>query len=282
MNDFWREMLLSGMRHSLGGVAVYAVAHGFIDQGGADSAIAGVSALTLALWKWYDADGKAEMIILLHQAIVMIVCLFLAGNAYAVDLTKAPPIAKATCTLTSCVGVFIGGSIANDGGNLDVIGTGLQGVANNQSLGSQFGLEYFRNNIYAAGLIHVNYDMALNTGGLGITDKVSFGVCGRLGYSLASFFGAGATGQAAPTLPQQLAASLMTPYVNICEDRRHGQPAIGTGAGVEALVSQNWTANADYLHYTFNQGGNAGGVVPLTQKDENAVMFSINYHLFNW
>lgn len=232
--------------------------------------------------------GKADAALKMFPFALVTAALLFGGGAYAADLK---PILKASsarasvntgCTIVSCVGVFVGGSIANDGGNFDIVGTGLQGVANNQSLGGQAGVEYFRNSIYAAGLIHVNYDMALNAAGSGITDKLSYGVCGRLGYSLASFFGAGATGQATPTLPAALANALMTPYVNICEDRRHGQPAIGTGAGLEALLSQYWTVNADYLHYSFNQGGSTGGPLPVTQKDENAVMFSVNYHPLSW
>lgn len=209
----------------------------------------------------------------------------------AANLAPPPanPFTKAlstpACTLTSCTGLFVGGSISQAGGNFDVIGTGLTGLASNDfALGGQFGYEFWNGQIYAAVLVPVTYDTSINAPtplGQAFTDKLTWGVEGRLGYSLASLFGAAATGSTAPTLPQQLLASLMTPYVNIGEVRRHNQPALVSGAGVEALIATNWTLNADYLHYTYGQGGSAGSALPgavVSQTNDNEVRISINRH----
>lgn len=217
--------------------------------------------------------------------------LLMTTAASAADLklvTKAPPVTG--CTVTSCVGLFVGGSIVQAGGTLDVVGTGLNGLAQNGfGLGGQAGYEFFNNKFYFAGLIHAEQDMSLNGAvGATFTDRTTFGGCARVGYSLAGLLGASTTGNigATPTLPQELLSSLMTPYVNICEDKRHNQPAVATGAGIEALLAANalgrsaWTLNVDYLHYNYNQGGSAGsmGGLPITQTSDNVIKASLNYH----
>lgn len=217
----------------------------------------------------------------------------LCGPALAADLKpvflKAPP-ASAGCTITSCIGLFVGGSIVQAGGSLDVIGTGVTGLAQNGfGMGGQAGYEFFSNKFYFAGMIHAEQDLSLNAvPGTNFTDRTTFGGCARVGYSLAGLLGASTTGNigAAPALPQELLSSLMTPYLNVCEDKRHNQPAVATGAGVEALLAANalgksaWTLNVDYLHYNYNQGGTAGtmGVLPITQTTDNVIKASLNYH----
>lgn len=194
--------------------------------------------------------------------------------------TKAP--ARPTCTLTSCTGLFVGGFIANAGGNFDVLGTGLTGLAQNGlGFGGQAGGEYFANNVYAAIYLDVQDDMDINAPpGTTFGSKLTYGIGGRLGYSLASAFGAATTGTAAPTLPQQFLSSLMTPYINVWEGKRHDQAALRTGAGVEALLSSNITLNADYFHYTYNQGGTAGTMdgLPVKLTSDNEFRLSINRH----
>jgi hypothetical protein len=156
-------------------------------------------------------------------------------------------------------------------------------------MGGQVGYEFFSNQFYFAGLAHVEQDLSLNAAiGTSFTNKLTYGGCARVGYSLAGILGASTTGNASgsPVLPTALLQSLMTPYVNICEDKRHNQPAVATGAGVEALLAANalgrsaWTLNVDYLHYNYNQGGTAGTMagLPVAQTSDNVIKASINYH----
>lgn len=208
------------------------------------------------------------------------------GTGHAANLPppvlKAPLIQTTPCTVTSCTGLVFGANIANAGGNFDVVGTGLSGLASNGvGMGGQFGYEFWNGQLYAAILAVVDYDISLKAPGSGISDKFTWGAVGRVGYSLASAFGAATTAGSTPTLPQQFTQSLMTPYLNVGEVRRHNQPALVSGAGVEALIATNWTLNADYFHYTYNQGGSAGTPLPTgvtKQTDDNEFRLSINRH----
>lgn len=217
-------------------------------------------------------------------SIIVLGLMLVSSSGQAANL--APPALKAPvavpCTVTSCTGLFVGGFIANAGGNLDVIGTGLTGLAQNGiGFGGQAGYEYFANNVYAALYVDLQDDMNLSAPpGTSLASKLTYGVTARLGYSLASAFGAATTSTATPTLPQQFMASLMTPYVNAGEVKRHGQDALRSGVGVEALLSTNVTLNADYFHYTFNQGGSAGTLagMPVSLASDNEFRLSINRH----
>jgi hypothetical protein len=207
------------------------------------------------------------------------------STAFAADLaaqTVKAPARPPACTLTSCTGLFVGGFLANAGGNLDVIGSGLTGLAQNGlGFGGQVGAEYFANNVYAAIYVDLQNDLDINAPpGTSFASRLTYGIGGRLGYSLAAAFGAATTGTAAPTLPQQFLASLMTPYVNVWEGKRHDQLALRSGAGVEALLSTSNTLNADYFHYTYNQGGTAGTMngLPVKLTDDNEFRLSFNHH----
>lgn len=214
-------------------------------------------------------------------AFATFVCSVMMAPAYAGDLLpiKAQPRAVIpSCTLAACNGAFIGGSFANSGGNFDVIGSGLTGLASNGlSIGGQAGLEFWNGQLYAAVYVRADDDISLHAPQSGISDKLTYGIGARVGYSLAGLFGGTVTGSNSPPvgLPQQLLAALMTPYINLGEMRRHGQPSFASGAGFEFLIATDWTANADYLRYTFNQGGTSG---LASQKDENEFRFSFNKH----
>lgn len=218
----------------------------------------------------------------------------LVSSANAADLrtpvnpyTKAP--AAVACTVTACTGGFIGGNLMNVGTSLNVIGTGINGIAQNGlGLGGQFGYEYFNSNIYASLYGVADYDASINTIA-SIKDRFTYGGGVKLGYSLAGFFGGTQPAGTTLTLPQQLANSLMTPYVQIEEVNRHGQAALGTGAGIEALLAadstghSSWTLDADLIQYTYNQGGSSGTIVglPTSQASETVVRVELNRH-FNF
>lgn len=217
-----------------------------------------------------------------------------AGDAQAADLSRKPvvnPYVKALpaldCTVTACTGFFIGGNLANVGTSLDVIGQGIQGIAQNGlGIGGQFGYEYFANNIYAAAFCTADYDASLSTMA-SVNDRSTWGCGVRAGYSLANAFSTVTNGGPNPTLPQQFLQSLMTPYFDIEEVKRHGQPAFVSGAGVEALVAadpaghSSWTLNADILRYTYNQGGTSGTFAgtPIQQSGETVVRVGLNKHV---
>lgn len=209
-------------------------------------------------------------------------------SALAADLTvKAPTLRSSSyCTVQSCTGFLFGGNLAQAGGNFDIVGTGLTGLAQNGlGLGAQGGYEFWNGGIYAAIIGDIDTDMVLNGQSIvgtptNFKNRLTYGVTARLGYSLAGVFGSATTGTATPTLPQALLASLMTPYISAGEVSRHGQAALRSGAGIEALIATNWTINVDYYHYSYDQGGSAGTIaaLPITQVNDNEVRLSIERH----
>lgn len=246
-----------------------------------------VVAFGYGLFSHWNMKKVPETAKVIGAAAVLILAIGMFSGARAADLRPAPVFTKApvatvpVCTVSSCNGWFVGGSIANSGGNFDVVGTGLTGIAQNGfGVGSQAGYEFWNGQIYAAALVRVSYDTSLNSSGMGISDRLTWGGIIRLGYSLASAAGiATTTSTAQPTLPQQLMASLMTPYINLGEVSRHNQAALVSGAGIEALIANNWTINADYYHYTYDQGGSAGTTgLPVSQQADNEFVLSINRH----
>lgn len=189
---------------------------------------------------------------------------------------KAPFLSVPACTQQLCTSWFVGANTVNGGGNFDVLGSGLQGLASNGvSLGGQLGAEFWNGQWYASARAIGDYQITLNGVGHGASKELSGGGIVSLGYSLASAFGAGATGQAAPTLPGPLAASLMTPYIN-AGFWHHKTGGLVTGVGVEALLATNWTLNADYLHVNYNTGDPT--VIDPIIRTENLFLFSINRH----
>lgn len=206
------------------------------------------------------------------------------GDARAADVNKPAPVfvkapyAQSNCTQTNCSGGFLGFTIANEGGNLDILGTGLSGVANQTALGVHGGYEFWNGQWYARAKAFANYDISVQSSGAAISDKFAWGGCASLGYSLASAFGIGATGVQQPVVPSALAQSLMTPYINVCGKKQHGQQASGAGAGFEALLATNWTANVDYIHWQYGGGAAADGTVVPSRTSENEVTAGISYH----
>jgi hypothetical protein len=230
----------------------------------------------------FGVGGKADAAMKFAFPFALTGFLSAIGIAIAPGVTVAADINKAAaspagCSVSYCVGAFVGGTVINSGGNIDIIGTGLQGLAENGiGLGVQAGYEYWDGKLYAAALAPFAYNVNLNAPPQsGISNKVSYGVIGRVGVSLSSAFGLASTSGTPVTLPQQLLSSLMTPYVNFGIMSQYGQASLVSGAGVEALIATNWTLNADYLHYSFGSGGSSGGAI---QHDTNEFRLSINRH----
>jgi hypothetical protein len=253
--------------------------------------LSGLVGIVFAVYNHWDMKKVPETAKVVGGMFLVAILLGLASPSSAADVSpmavKAPVYTRSTpCTVTSCTGFFVGANIANAGGNFDIVGTGLTGLAQNGlGIGGQVGYEFWNGQWYAAILADLDTDMSLNaqtTVGVptNFRDRLTYGVKARLGYSLASAFGAATTGSAAPTLPQQFLASLMTPYIVVGEEWRHSQPALVSGAGVEALLATNVTLNADILHYSYNQGGTSGNVagIPTAQTGDNEFRLSINRH----
>jgi opacity protein-like surface antigen len=210
---------------------------------------------------------------------VIILSLVFSLSAHAQTVTKAPvPTVLPTCLLTICEGPYVGGNLVNDGANFDVIGSGLSGLASNGiMMGADAGYEFWNGSIFAAAELDAEYAVTNNMPNVGAGNSAQYalGAQIKLGYSLATLFGAATQGQATPTLPQQLANSLISPYIAVGVWDRPWGPGLATGAGVQALIATNWTLDAEYLHVTYN---NAAINPIVNEQTENLFMLALNRH----
>ena len=203
--------------------------------------------------------------------------------ARAADMPlKAPALSAPICTISQCSGWYLGGNVVNTGGNFDVVGSGLTGLASNGLMfGGQAGYEFWNGSWFAAAELDAEYDITSNMpagGGLGFGNSGQYALGGqvKLGYALANLFGAGATGSAAPTLPQQLANALISPYIAVGAWDRPWGVGLATGAGVQALIATNWTLDAEYLHINYN---NAQVNPIVSEQTENLFLLALSRHL---
>ncbi len=225
--------------------------------------------------------STAVKAVLAFFAFLLVSLLLLAMPARAADLigkALAANQAAPACTQTACDSVYAGGNLVNSGGNFDIIGSGLTGLAaNGVMLGGQAGAEFWNGSIFAAAEFDVEYDLVTNGTGLGAGNNAQWALGGqvKLGYALAGLFGAGTSGQAAPVLPAALASALISPYIAVGVWDRPWGPGLLTGAGVQALIAQNWTLDPEYFHVAYN---NAAINANVKQQSENDFMLALNYH----
>ncbi|HEX4041776.1 MAG TPA: hypothetical protein VHY10_08760 [Xanthobacteraceae bacterium] len=230
--------------------------------------------------QWPKPAAAAAKAMLAFFAVVVVSTLFVTpGRAQTV--TKAPPATATSavdCVLTLCEGPYIGANIVNAGANFDVIGQGLTGLASNGIMGGlHAGYEFWNDQLFAAIEADVEYDVTTNNGGVGtgLSGQYALGGQVKLGYTLAQLFGAAASGQAVPTLPQQLLSSLISPYIAVGVWDRPWGAGLLTGAGVQALIAQNWTLDAEYFHVNYN---NAQVNPNTSEQSENDFMLALSRH----
>ena len=226
------------------------------------------------------------------KAAKLLLAAFLLGGAFAVapaaaqaaNLAPAPAPAAAApapdpCTQANCSGWYVGANLVNDGANFDVIGSGLSGLASNGLMfGGQFGAQFWNGQWFAALEGDTEYALTLNAPsntGLGTKNSYAIGAQVKLGYSLAQLFGAATSGNAAPSLPAQLQNALISPYIAVGVWDRPWGAGLATGAGVQALLAQNWTLDAEYLHVNYN---NAAINANVSEQTENLFLLGVSRH----
>lgn len=217
----------------------------------------------------------------MKRALLLSTALLWPLAAHAADIAvKAPAASQPAvyCTLQSCSGIYGGLDILETGGSFNVVSTGLQGLAQNDfAMGGHLGYQFWNGSWFLAGEAGADYGIVQNGqlpggGNTGLWD--AYGLA-KVGYSLASVFGLSTTGQATPTLPTQLANSLLAPYLIIGDWTRPWGSGFASGAGVEALIATNWTISVDYIHVDYN---NANINPNVNEQTENIVKGGIDYH----
>jgi len=223
----------------------------------------------------YGADGQVRKLPLAILAIGVSAALLalLAAPAFAADVlpTKAPPAAP-SCTLQQCSGFYAGINIGESGSNFSG-GTS----ANQFALGGNAGYQFWNGQWFIAAEFDALYGLTQNGTVPGGGNSALWGIGGlaKIGYSLSSVFGAAANASAQPVLPSSLQNALIAPYAILgIWDRPWGAGFV-SGAGVEALLANNWTFHVDYLHVNYN---NAAVNVNVNQQTEDLILAGIDYH----
>lgn len=211
------------------------------------------------------------------KKLLLLTALLVPGLAQAADLRlKAPALAVPSCTLTSCSGFYVGGNIVDAGGNFNVVSTGLSGLSSNGMMfGAQAGYQYWNGAWFGAIEADVDYGITNNVTlpGGGNSSQYALGGLVKLGYGISGLLGA--TPGTPPTLPVSLTADLISPYVALgVWDRKWGAGFV-TGAGVQALIANNVTLSAEYLHVNYN---NAAVNPIVSEQTEDMVRIAIDRH----
>jgi opacity protein-like surface antigen len=215
------------------------------------------------------------------------------STAFAADIsTKAVPyvppnpcqIATATTPL-SCSGFYVGGGIAGQGSNADILGGGLNGsvfaggmvptidagylhAQGNWVFGFEFDAGYSVHTNASVGNAAGTVSVGGNINGFRLTELI------KVGGNLAALFGT----QTPITVPASLSNAIISPYVaiGISQWQLPGAWANGTvgGAGLLFDIGPQWIGDIRYSYTNFNSA--AAGLKTTIQNDQS-VMATISY-----
>lgn len=206
----------------------------------------------------------------------------LAADVANAQALKAPAYASGgACTLPtastplSCSGGYIGAGIGGQGTNADIIGNGINGsvFAGGMTPTVDAGYLYAKGNWLFGGEFDVGLAMGSNTGGSSNINGFHFMELAMVGGNLASIFGT----QQPVTIPPQLAAAVIAPYVAIGQAQWQlaGAWANGTvgGAGVWFDIGPHLLGNIRYTYTNFSGARTAG----LKIDNDQALFAGIAY-----
>lgn len=220
---------------------------------------------------------------------LLLACMFftpLVANAadnLPAAITKAPsvPFVSTACTVTplSCTGGYVGGGLAGQGSNADILGNGINGsvFAGGITPKVDAGYQYINGNWVLAGEVNAGY--SVNTGASvngvgGSFGGFRFEQLVKVGGNLQGLLGT----QAPITVPAQLANSVLAPYghVGVAEWQVNGAWAAGniSGAGVLFDIGPHMFGDIRYTYTNFNGAKGANG---LTIQNDQSVMAAFNY-----
>ena len=224
---------------------------------------------------------------------IALVATLLASSAFAADLTpkyKAVPFAD-PCTIASastplsCSGFYIGGGLAGQGSNANIIGNGLTGsvFAGGMTPTVVGGYLYAKGNAIFGAQLGVGYSVGTNATTTTAAGSIAGGAFN--GFRITEDFQAGGNlsallGTQVPiTIPPSIANSVIGPYVHVGTTQwaLPGSWANGvvSGAGVFFDIGPRLFGDLRYTYTNF-AAARAGG---LTINDDNSLMVTINYKL---
>lgn len=195
--------------------------------------------------------------------------------ATAADLpTKAPAASPAGCTITYCVGAYVGADLSGVATNVNVFGNGLSGSLNagGTILGVHAGYRAWNGTIYLAGEVGCGADVSGGTTGIGssFSNRWDCMELVKIGGSISSLLGSTPI-----TFPQALQPYLMSLYGITGGKQRMGSTGIVGGAGAEFVIAPKATINLEYLNVSYS-GAGATDVPGIAATDENLFRLSFN------
>lgn len=206
--------------------------------------------------------------------------------AQAADLAVKAPAAlpayvSSACTVTplSCSGFYLGGGLAGQGSNADILGNGINGsvFAGGITPTVDAGYQYVNGNWVFGAEADMGYAVDTGASVNGIGGGVSglrFNQLFKVGGNLAGFLGT----QAPIQVPAALANSILAPYahVGVAEWQLSGAWAAGntSGAGLLFDIGPHIFGDLRYTYTNFNGAKAANG---LTINNDQSVTMLISY-----
>ena len=217
-------------------------------------------------------------------------------TAQAADLTKAPPppakVQFSCGVTTTCIGPYVGVDVSGLNANFTSFLPGASGPVGggDMTLGVHGGFQYWNGQYFAAFDVQARASMAQNLNAVGGTfnDRWTFFQTVKAGANLAQFFNIPQTSAPANpsasgpvagsgfTIPANLLSMLTSAYLQFGAAERFSKTGYFTGAGVQLLLSANWTADIDYKHIMWN-GAQAGTTLQLDTEDVAEIGFSYHF-----
>lgn len=208
-------------------------------------------------------------------------------SAYAADLppafakaipflpTAAPCTVETATTPLSCSGGYVGGGIAGQGSNANIIGSGVQGslFAGGMTPTFDAGYQYAKGNWFFAGEFDVGYAMGTN-GTAAPVNGFHFTELFKIGGNLSALLG----NQVAPiTIPAQLANAIIAPYAGVGQAQWQLANAYANGtvgaAGVVFDIGPQWFGDLRYTYTDFSAAKSKG----ITINNDQSLMLTANY-----
>jgi opacity protein-like surface antigen len=279
------------VRHGLTTGAGALVAHGLLAQGQTEPFVGAAMLVLGVAWSAWQKYGHAKVAAKLADLGVKAVILGLAVLAIgaprvlAADLpqpvAKAAPFAYTPCTVQACSGWYVGAHIQGVGSNLDILGSGVNGsiFAGGGMVGLDAGYVLW-NGVWFAGA-EVGGDIDVTGGPVAGSPFKNrwFGYqvvkLGRGLQDVFNFQAASAVPGQGPTpisIPQSIASSLISPYVQFGAAERDGAIGWVSGAGASFVVAQGWNLDLSYMRVQY-QGATISGVA---LHDDNLVKIALN------
>lgn len=200
-----------------------------------------------------------------------------APNVFTAASVSPCQTATASTPL-SCSGFYVGGGLAGEGSNADIIGSGINGsvFAGGITPTADVGYQYINGNW----MLGAEFDAGYSVGTGATVNGVGGGFNGfritedfQGGGNLFGLFGT----QAPITVPASLANSVLATYAHVGTTQWSlpGGWANGlvSGAGIKGDVSPRIFWDIRYSHVNFNAARTSG----LTIKDDDSVMALVNF-----